>query len=58
MINKLDLSSFSFTLFYTHKIFILKGGKNKENKGGGGGEGLSKLLFVEDCMNDWKTSII
>jgi len=52
MINKLDLSPCSFTLLYTQMVFLFK------KKKGGRGRGLSNLVFVEDCMDDWKSSII
>lgn len=58
MLNMIKKPGFITFQFYIHRrYFYLKKGKKKkreeEKK-----KSLSSLLFVEDCVDDWKTSII
>lgn len=51
---------YHLSVLYTQKVFLFEKRKKKKKREEGGKKkkSLSSLLFVEDCVDDWKTSII
>lgn len=60
MLNMIKKPGFITFQFYIHRryFYLKKGKKKRKERRGEKKKSLSSLLFVEDCVDDWKTSII